>query len=541
MPAFGKSITRGIDSWAIFSLLLAALLLAPLLAVCSGVLNSGPEWSHIANTVLPRYLINTLILIVGVSVFSLLFAVPTAWLIANYEFAGRGIWQWALVLPLAVPTFAAAFTHFDILHWSIPLILKVREIWGFEASQITETVLRYGILILLLSSVLYPYLYLCLRTSFSRQQSAYIEAARMLGKSTRSIFWRVSLVLARPSIAAGLSLIVMEVINDYGAVNFFGVPTLTEGIFRTWFGLSDQSSGIRLAVIVVVIVFIVLSLEAWQRRRLRYNEGSLTAMKHQRAKLSPKRAVFANSLCLIPFSIGFLFPVGRLVHWSILSRHDFDYRAFFQQIGSSLFLAVGTAIILSLLAFFLAFNAYTTHSKLARRVTRAATLGYAIPSVVTGVGVMVVLGKFDILSTQLTGIQLILSGSIFAISFAYTIRFLTVAYRPAQAGIESICGSLHEASTLLGKGKMSSFLRVHFPLLRLNLLAASALVFIDIMKELPLTLVLRPSNFETLATYAFGFAKVGEIYDCAFPCLLIIALSACGLYFINRWSEQLQA
>ncbi|MGC6423973.1 MAG: ABC transporter permease [Lentimonas sp.] len=532
---------RGIDSWALISLLLAALLLAPLLAVCSGVLSAGPEWTHIADTVLPGYLINTLILITGVSVFSLLFAVPTAWFISTYEFTGRGVWQWALVLPLAVPTFAAAFTHYDILSWSIPIILGVREAWGFEASQIAERILRYGVLILLLSSVLYPYLYFCLRTSFSRQQPAYFEAARMLGKSTRSIFWRVSLALARPSMAAGLSLIIMEVINDYGAVNFFGVPTLTEGIFRTWFGLSDQSSGIRLAVIVVVIVFIVLSLEAWQRRRLRYTEGSLTAMKHQRARLNIRGSILANLLCLIPFSIGFLFPVGRLIHWSLLSRHGFDFAAFFQQVGSSLFLAIGTALVLSFLAFFLAFNAHTTKSKIAIRITRAATLGYAIPSVVTGVGVMVLLGKLDLLSSNLSGAQLVLSGSLCAISFAYAIRFLTVAYRPAYAGIESVCASLHEASTLLGKGKLSSFFRIHFPLLKLNLLAASALVFIDIMKELPLTLVLRPSNFETLATFAFGFAKVGEIYDCAFPCLLIIALSACGLFLINRWSEQLQA
>lgn len=526
-----------IDWWAASSFAFALLLLAPLLAVFFGIFEESQEWPHLARTVLPGYLLNTLILISGVGVLSACFAIPTAWLIATYEFPGRRFWQWALVMPLAVPTFASAFTYFDVLEFSIPLLVEVREVWGIEVMQWVERIIRYGTLITLLSGVLYPYLFILLRTTFEGQQSVYFEAGRVLGKSPRSIFRSIALPLARPALIAGLSLITMEVISDYGAVNFFGVPTLTEGIFRTWFGLGDRVSGLRLAAMVVALVFVVLWLESWQRKRQRYAESSQSSRPHRR--LSPNRlgSIFAVVSCALPVLIGFAYPVSRLVSWAMIAGEDFDYSRFFEQIMSSLLLAASSALVITFLAFFLAFCASIQTGRLLPKWIQASTLGYAIPSVVTGVGVMVLFGRIDRFS-HLSGFSLVLSGTLIAIGFAYAVRFMTVAYKPLGAAMDSVCGSLHEASRMLRRGRWSSLMKIHFPLLKLNMLACATLVFIDISKELPLTLVLRPSGFETLATFAFGFAKEGQIYDCAFPSLLITMLGVCGLLFINRWIQE---
>ena len=526
-----------IDFWSVAVVLCALLLLAPLIAVFIGVFQPTEEWQHLASTVLPGYLLNTLILVFGVGLVSVLFAVPAAWFVATYDFPTRRFWKWALVMPLAVPTFASAFTYFDVLELSIPLIIKVRDAWGFGASQWVERLIRYGMLILLLSSVLYPYIYLSLRSTFSKQQGVYFEAGRMLGKRPSSIFRRVALPMARPTLIAGLSLVIMEVVNEYGAVNLFGVPTLTEGIFRTWFGLGDRASGLRLAVIVVIIVFAILAFEAWQRKRLRYVEGAQTNVAHRRVRLGWRRAWIVVFFCALPVLIGFVFPVLRLVYWAIVATEGFDFVGFLGQAARSLGLASATALLLSVVAFFLAFSVRVKGDSKVCKLVQASTLGYAIPSVVTAVGVMVLLGSIDHLLSDVS-LSLVLSGSLFAISFAYMVRFMTVAYQPLNASMQGVCTTLHEASRTLGQGNWQSLTRIHWPLLRMNILACATLVFIDIMKELPLTLVLRPSDFETLATFAFGFAKEGYIYDCALPSLLIISLGVWGLLVIERWVDK---
>ena len=526
-----------IDFWSVAVVLCSLLLLAPLIAGFIGVFQPTEEWQHLASTVLPGYLLNTLILVFGVGLVSVLFAVPAAWFVATYEFPTRRFWKWALVMPLAVPTFASAFTYFDVLELSIPLIIKVRDAWGFGASQWVERLIRYGMLILLLSSVLYPYIYLSLRSTFSKQQGVYFEAGRMLGKRPSSIFRRVALPMARPTLIAGLSLVIMEVVNEYGAVNLFGVPTLTEGIFRTWFGLGDRASGLRLAVIVVIIVFAILAFEAWQRKRLRYVEGAQTNVAHRRVRLGWRRAWIVVFFCALPVLIGFVFPVLRLVYWAIAATEGFDFVGFLGQAARSLGLASATALLLSVVAFFLAFSVRVKGDSKVCKLVQASTLGYAIPSVVTAVGVMVLLASIDHLLSDVS-LSLVLSGSLFAISFAYMVRFMTVAYQPLNASMQGVCTTLHEASRTLGQGNWQSLTRIHWPLLRINILACATLVFIDIMKELPLTLVLRPSDFETLATFAFGFAKEGYIYDCALPSLLIISLGVWGLLVIERWVDK---
>jgi len=533
---FIRYLQRKLDIWLIAAVVIGSLLLAPLLMVFIGIAQPSPEWQHIRATVLPRYVLNTCLLILFVGGLTLLFAVPSAWFVAFFEFKGRRFWQWTLVLPLAIPTYVAAFTYYDLLDWMIPVWIYIRQTWGISAAQWAEQIVRYGLLIVLLSSVLYPYLFLSLRTAFKRQQSIFFEASRMLGKSPWTMFWRVGLPLARPAFVAGLSLIVMEVINEYGAVHFFGVPTLTEGIFRTWFGLGDRVAGLRLAGIMLLFVFIVLGLEYWQRRRLRFTEASLSGAMVSRVSLSRRASVLVNLLCCLPLMLGFLFPVGRLVHWAYLSYHSHKLSDFFVQGLHSLLLAAVVAVILTLIAFFLSFCAKVHEGAGVQRFLRSATLGYAIPGVVIAVGTMQLFGHVD----RYSGMSWMLSGSLFAIGFAYTVRFMTVSYQPISAGMQNVCSHLHDASRMLGQSHLRTLTAVHWPLLQTTLLAGAILVFIDIMKELPLTLILRPAEFETLATYAFGFAKEGQIYHSALPCLVIISLGAVGLFYINRWLESVQ-
>jgi len=535
IAARAKVFCRGLDVWSIGAGLCALLLLAPLLAVFLGLFEPSEFWQHLSGTVLPGYIANTLILVVGVGLLSIAIALPTAWLVATFEFPGRRIWEWALIMPLAVPTFTSAFVYYDVLTFSIPLIVEIRQQFGFGASQWAERIIRYGMLMVLLTSVLYPYLFICLRVAFSREQSLFFEAGRVLGRSSPSIFRKIALPLARPALVAGLSLIVMEVINDYGAVHFFGVPTLTEGIFRSWFGLGDRVAGIRLAGIMICLVFFILALERWQRRRKRFARSQSNTHAHERLKLSGRKLLFAHLLCALPLVVGFIYPLVKLTYWAIIASNEFDFARFLKQVGTSLTLAAAISVFITLLAFFLAYCT-RLHGGLLRRFTDSATIGYAIPSVVTGVGVMILLGAFDN-SAAASITSLTLSGTVAAICFAYTVRFLTVAYMPALAGVERTCGSLHEVSQSLGQSRWRAMVQLYWPLLKGNLLGGGTLVFIDLMKELPLTLILRPSGFETLATHAFGFAQEGLIYDSAFPSLMIIALGVWGLRLIHRYSE----
>lgn len=524
---------RDIDSWSVGTVILCCLLLAPLMMVVAGMGKTGVEWPHIQSTVLAEYLVNTLILVVCVSGLSMLFAIPTAWLVSYYEFKGRRFWQWALVLPLAIPSYVAAFTYYDLLDAVIPLLVYIRQTWGLDASQWVERGIRYGLLIFILSSVLYPYLFLSLRTTFSRQQSIFFEASRMLGRSSLAMFWRVGLPLSRPALAAALSLIIMEVVNDYGAVHFFGVPTLTEGIFRTWFGLGDRVSGLRIAGLMMLFIFLILGLERWQRRRRRFTAGNLSGKTVNRVVLSTRPTLLVYMICGIPLVLGFIFPVGRLLHWLYLSYESLAMRQLFGQGARSLLLALSVTVLLCGIALLFSFCSKLHTGRWFHRLIRGATLGYAMPGAVIAVGMMILLGHID----RLHGWQWLLSGSLFAISFAYLVRFLTVSFQPVQAGMQQVCGSLHDASRMMGQSNRRTLFKIHWPLLKTTILASGILVFIDITKELPLTLILRPAAFETLATFAFGFAKEGNIYDCALPCLMIVLLGAAGLFYVNRWLD----
>ena len=497
-----------------------------------GLLHAGPQWEHVASTVLTKYVSNTLILMVSVTALSIVLAVPAAWCVSAFDFPGRRLFDWALILPLAIPTYVAAFVYYQVNESAIPLLIEIRKAWGVDAFLAAESIIRYSILSIALAAVLYPYLYLSARASFSQQRSQLIEAAQSLGRRPWSVFFTVALPLARPAIAAGTSLIVMEVVNDYGAVHFFGVPTLTEGIFRTWFGLGDRDSALRIASFVMLAVFAILLLEQFQRGRARFADPANRSRRMPPRQLTGWRAFAAIFTCSVPLAVGFLFPLLQLSAWALQSWQSVLQSEFLGHLFNSVLLAAITAAALTIIALLFAYTRKLHSAKWLRSLLRMTAFGYAAPGAVVAVGVLVTLGTTDQLLSKYSSV--VLSGSLIAISFAYIVRFLTVSLQPVRAGVNQICGSLDEASRMLGHGKFYTLRRINLPLLKGTLWAAFTLVFVDILKELPLTIILRPANFETMATTAFSLAKEGRINECAVPSLILLLAGGVGLAIINR-------
>ncbi len=527
--ALTTRIRRDLDGWSIAALVLALLILAPLGVVLAGLTEAGPKWDHIASTVLSGYVWNTVILVLVVGCLAFLMAIPPAWLVSVFEFPGRRIFEWALVLPLAIPTYVAAFVYFQGQEAAIPALVAIKREHGFETYQVAERVLRYGLLSTLLAAVLYPYLFLSARASFSQQKRGPIEAARMLGRKPLSIFFTVALPLARPALAAGLSLVSIEVINDYGAVKFFGVPTLTEGIFRSWFGLGDRLSALRIAGFVMLAVLFMVWAEQALRGRARFSESSVSPAPLARQKLGTRAAALSIIVCLVPLTIGLLFPVWQLLVWASQGLGKFVSGDSLVQLLASVLLALGTAAGLTVIAIVMAYAVRLHPVTWLKGLSRVSTVGYAAPGAVVAVGVMIGLGNLD----RSWGVG-VLSGTYVAIVFAYMVRFFAVPFSSVTSGMNRVCGSLDEASRSLGRGTFASLRLVNLPLLRTTLLAACMLVFVDILKELPLTMILRPANFETLATTAFGLASEGRFRECSVPSLLIILAGATGLMVLNR-------
>lgn len=515
------------DGWFIGSLALASALVLPLVFLVISALQPAESWGHIAQTVLGGYIGNTLLLMAGVGVLSTALALPSAWLVAAVDFPGREIFQWLHLLPLAVPTYIAAYTSYEILQGAIPLLLEIRKAYGIDWYLRAESGLRYGVLIFFLASVLYPYLFLALQSAFSRQPESLLEAARTLGRSPRAIFRTISLPLARPALVAGLALISMEILNEYGAIHFFGVPTLTEGIFRTWFGLDDPISAVRLASLAIAFVFFLLWLEKRNRSQAHYATCQTATLRRKPVKAQGWRAALAMGICALPLVGGLLYPVSILANWAFTSGFTLPTRTWQALLQSGL-LAGGAAVLILAMALILNFATRLHKQPLFQMLTQLPALGYAVPGAVIGAGVLM-LGR-----ETYAHLGWALSGTLTALLLGYSLRFLAVAYHPLNSSMTQLCGRLEEASRCLGHGPASTLGRIHLPLLSPVMIGIGILAFVDILKELPLTLILRPAGLETLSTRIFGLASEGRLEDCAAPSLLLMGLAALGI-LLGNW------
>ncbi|NIR51342.1 iron ABC transporter permease [candidate division KSB1 bacterium] len=395
-------------------------------------------------------------------------------------------------------------------------------------------------LILILSFVLYPYVFLIARSSFLLQSQSLLETSRILGKSQTQTFFRVILPLARPAIIGGVMLVIMEVINDYGAVKYFGVDTFTTGIFRAWFSMGDTDAAIRLCGFLMFVALCLITLERAQRGRAKFDNNAKTSRTLNKTVLTKKKAGAAFLICLTPVLLGFLIPASQLLFWASQTANNVLGREFFTLIANSFFLAVLASFLCVIVAIIIVYSVRLRQSLYTQAISKISILGYSIPGAVIAVGVMIPFAWVDIgVDTFFrdhfgASTGLILSGTLVAVTFAYVVRFLALAFNPIKSGFERLCGNMDEASRSLGHSPLKSLLKVNIPIIKGALMAAAILVFVDVLKELPLTLIMRPFNFDTLATKTFELASDEMVAESATPALIIVATGIVPIILMNR-------
>ena len=525
------------------ALVTAVLVAGPLLTVAASLLPGAgsPTWAHLVDTVLPSYIVSTLYLCVGVGVGTVTIGAAAAWLVTMHDFPGRRMFEWALVLPLAVPTYVMAYTYTDLLQFVGPLQSWLRTTFALAPGSYWFPDIRtLGGAVVIFTLVLYPYVYLLARSAFLERASGMLDVGRSLGLGPWRRFFCIALPLARPAIAAGAALALMETLADYGAVSYFGVQTFTTGIYRAWFSLGDRVAASQLAAALLGFVGLLLLLERLSRGRARFDASGHRHAGHPGAPLSGLRAVGAMLVCLVPLCGGFLVPAGVLLHMAITSG-DAQFGARFIQLALNSFVLAALAAMLAVaVAVLLAYAARTARGGFTRHVNRLVGLGYALSGTVIAVGVLLPVSRVDTwLASALMDITgrspgLLLTGGIAALVYAYLVRFLAVSLHTVEASLGKITMSMDDAARSLGHGAANTLWRVHLPILRGSLLTAGLLVFVEVMKELPATLVMRPFNFDTLATQAYTLASDERLAEASTAALAIVAVGVLPLILLTR-------
>ena len=531
------------SGWAVGAVGVALLVLLPIAAVLSRLaLPSDGVWSHLAATVLPQYLANSLVLATLTVALAVAIGVGSAWLVAMHDFPGRRIAEWALILPMTVPGYVIAIVYFDLLAFSGPVQVWLREVTGWRRGDYWfPPVASVGGAAVLLAFVLYPYVYLLARAAFLMQARHLMEAARSLGVGPLGTLARVAAPLARPAIAAGAGFVAMEVLADYGTVSHLGVPTLTTGIFRTWYGAGSPVAAAQLAALLLGIVMAVVALERVGRggRRFAGDSGGRSAML-ARVPLRGAWAAAAMLACAVPVAVGFAVPVAELVRLHLAVGDSMWGPRFAAFAWNSLILAGGSAALLVALGLFLAYAQRVDGGRVVRLAVRAAGFGYAVPGAVVAVGLLIALGAadgaVDRAARAAFGVStgLIFTGTVVALFFAYAVRFLAIALNSVEAGLARIPPRMDDAARSLGHGAGATLRRVHLPMLRASVLSAAIFVFADVMKELPATLIVRPFNFDTLAVRVFRLAADARIAEASTAALCIIAAGILPVILLSR-------
>lgn len=510
----------------------------PIFIIYTGLIgNSSPTWDHITTNLLPQYVANTTLLVIGTVGLTLIFGISTAWLVAAYEFPLRKQLSWLLVLPLTIPTYIAAYAYSGLFEYTGPIFSFLRNSLNIDAGEINVRNI-YGA-ILVISSVLYPYVYLAARASFLVDSGRLFEAARTLGSTPFSNFWRIVLPVSRPAIVAGVSLVIMEVLNEYGAVKYYGVTTFTTGIFRAWFSLEDLQAAIYLSALLMTFVFTLIIAERLQRGKKQF-KATLTDAPLGRYRLKGNLKIAAAIMCLLPVIVGFILPVLQMIYWATFTFGKVINDDFGSLIINSFSLSFGAAVICVIVSVLLVYSVRLSLSKRSELLSKLASLGYSIPGAAMAVGIMMTVLFMDqvILRSLNLTTGLFLTGSLGALLYAYVVRYLAVGYNPIDSGFKKITFNLTEVSRTLGVSPLRSLFSINLPLLKPALWSALLLVFVDVMKELPLTLILRPFNYETLATRAFRYANDEMVPESAPVSLIIIATALIPIILLNRKINQ---
>lgn len=530
--------------WLILSAISAILVLMPVLALSlQAVQGSDGLWSHLIATTLPVAFLDTIILLAGVGVLVTILGTSSAWLVTSYDFPGRKTLQWALLLPLAVPTYIIAYAYLDILHPVGPVQGAIRFVLGYSSPRdfrLPDIRSMTGC-IFLLGFVLYPYVYIPTRAMFLTQSSSLIDAARILGVSRRGIFWRVALPMARPAIAVGISLALMETLNDIGAAEFLGVRTLTVSIYTTWVTRSDLPGAAQIALALLLIVVFLISLERWARRKQRFATNAGSNNKITPYKVSRARGYILLSMGFIPILLGFIAPAIYLCAeaWKRYRFAGISPRLYDEMINTIALATIATIVTL-VFGLILANTLRLRPGRFSQWFYRFSTMGYAAPGTVIAIGVLIITGCFDHYINKLSQswfnmpVGLLLLGSGTALIYAYLVRFLAISAGGIDAGFSRIPVSYDQASRTLGETGTGTFFKIHLPLSKTAISAAGLLVFVDCVKELPATLLLRSLNIETLATHLYGEAARGTYEEASIAALAIVAIGLLPVIVLSR-------
>lgn len=536
---FGNS--RDSIGWFITVVAIASIVSLPLFVVVQFNFHPRSEtWQHLVDHVLFGYIKNSFLLGIGVAIGTFMIGVPAAWLCALYKFPGKRLLEFLLLLPLAIPGYIIAYTYTGILDVSGPAQTQLRTLFGWEYGDYWFPEIRsLGGAIAMFSFVLYPYVYLLTRATLIIQSANVIDAARSLGASGLERFTSIIIPLARPAIAAGITLALMEALADYGTVQYFGVDTFTTGIFRTWFGFGEPETAAQLSSILMFFVLLLFLLERYMRKRIRYHNPNTASKKTTEAHLHGKHAALAIIACAIPPLLGFVIPVIQLSAWAIDTAKTMVDPHFWTLAFNSLMLAASAAGVTLILAVILAYGRRASNSSMIRGLTNLCAMGYAVPGIVIAVGTLIVLSKVDHWLIEFLannfGIEtgLLLTGTIFALVFAHTVRFLSLGLQTVGASLSKVNKSIDEASRLLGSSLLQTLRNIHLPIIRSGLLTAALLVFVEVMKELPATLIMRPFNFNTLAVRAYELASDERLADASTAALAIVLTGIVPILILN--------
>jgi iron(III) transport system permease protein len=526
---------------SLFAVITALILSAPILVIVSFVFISAADvWAHLWSTVLADYVLNSLFLVLGVGLGVLLLGVSSAWLTSCCDFPFRRLVSLLLLMPMAMPAYIIAYTYTGLLDFSGPVQSWIRDITGLRYGQYWFPEVRsvWGAVVML-ALVLYPYVYLMARAAFLSQSSSILDASRSLGLTPVRSFIRVALPMARPAIVAGLSLALMETLADYGTVQYFGVSTFTTGIFRTYYGFGDVAAAAQLSAMLLSFVVLLILLEKYSRRRIGYFSGADRRAAPSRIKLTPLWGWFSLLACLIPIVFGFLIPILVLVNWAIHSN-EWGNGEFASIAWNSFSLATMAASVSVLIALILAYAARLQKNKMTQASVQLTSLGYALPGTIIAIGVIISLAWIDhtivpiIESLFSIDLGLLFSGTLFALVFAYTIRFLAVSMGSIQSGLQAIKPSIDASARTLGRSSLQILKEIHVPIMKGSVLTAFLIVFVDVLKELPGTLILRPFNFNTLAVRAYELASDERLMDAAPASLMIVMVGLIPVFLLNR-------
>lgn len=520
------------NGWAILSTVFILMIVIPNMNVIVHLFNKPNEnWYHIKEYLLKDYIINTIIICLFTGIFTMIIGVSLAWLVSAYEFPMRRFFRWGLILPLSIPPYIAAYTYAGMLSYTGIIQTFLRNNLDVQVKQKYFNIMSIPGAIFIFTIFLLPYVYMIVRSYIEKQSASLIENARLLGENSLGVFFRVVIPISRIVIVSGVTLVVLEVLSDYGVVSYFGVQTFSTAIFKSWFSMSDVDSAIRLAAILLLSVFVVMNSEKFLRGRKKYSFTNTKITPLSRKKLNRFYGTLSFLYCLIILSLGFIIPTMQLLRWGIMSYSKVINSSFFMLMYNSLWIAIISSLLIVIMAIIIANYTRINDNLLSKLYSRITLIGYSIPGAVIAITMVIFFVDLDKSLEWLYKIfnpnspTLVLSMSLVMLIFAYLVRFLAVGYQSIEGGFEKIGKKFYEASRTLGYSKTKTFLFVDLPMIIPAILSAFSLVFVDIIKELPLALLLRPFNFHTLSTKVFEYANDEMIVEASIPSLIIIFLS----------------